>query len=333
MTVLQRQLDGHQGGVWALAARDELLVTGSTDRTLILWNWETGERLADLIGHSSTVRCVLILPGRRLIVSGSRDGTVRVWLPPSGHCVSILTGHSASVRCLADAGDDRHVISGSYDGTIRVWDVLEGKLAFAVGGSHDGKVYSLAATRQFIFSGGMDAKIRVWSAKTGAPIDVFSDHSALVGLLEVRGNHLVAGSTDGSISLWDTRTLRRIKHIELAHRASITALDLNRHVVISGSERGLRLWSIAEMTIAGGGGGGGGGTIGAREAGEGSSTTATVCKGSGGLPEEPVDPISLSDKPEVVWRICMGDRVAIVAYQQAGITRLDHYDFGPQFLE
>ncbi|PJF19497.1 hypothetical protein PSACC_00686 [Paramicrosporidium saccamoebae] len=283
---------GHQGGVWTLkATKDGILVTGSTDRTLIVWDMKSGARIADLIGHSSTVRCVEIIGN--YIVSGSRDGTLRVWCRRSGFtCLHILTGHTGSVRCIVPFGE-RYIVSGSYDHTLRVWDLNTGRCVATCAG-HDGKVYSLAASDEYIFSGGIDAKIRVWRPLTGECVDVFSDHGALVGLLEIHGDYLVAGSTDGSLSLWNARTLHRLRFLELAHRSSITALGINRYAIISGSERALRLWSLVEM-----------------------------CS------DEPPEPLTLSDKADVVWRVVAGETTAVVAYQQTGITRIELINFAP----
>lgn len=101
---LQRALDGHNGGVWALAATKNTLVSGSTDRTVRIWNLESGRCTHVFGGHTSTVRCLAIVkpvwvdvevdeyttrrekwPKRTLIVTGSRDHTLRVWrLPKEG---------------------------------------------------------------------------------------------------------------------------------------------------------------------------------------------------------------------------------------------------------
>jgi F-box and WD-40 domain protein CDC4 len=285
---------GHQGGVWTLkATKDGILVTGSTDRTLMVWDMKSGNRLAELIGHSSTVRCVEIV-GKKFIVSGSRDGTLRVWDRLDGFsCLHVLTGHGGSVRCIVPF-KDHYVISGSYDHTLKVWDLNTGRCVSTCTG-HDGKIYSLAATDEYVFSGGIDAKIRVWRPLTGECVDVFSDHSALVGLLDIYDDCLVAGSTDGSISLWNIRTLRRLCFLELAHRSSITALGINRYSAISGSERALRLWSLADMRST----------------------------------DDPPEPLTLSDKADVVWRVVLGERMAAIAYQQAGITRIDLINFSP----
>lgn len=98
---LEMALDGHEGGVWALAATKTILVSGSTDRTVRIWDLETGKCTHVFGGHTSTVRCLSIVkpewmdiegedgvirrekwPKRPLIVTGSRDHTLRVWLLP-----------------------------------------------------------------------------------------------------------------------------------------------------------------------------------------------------------------------------------------------------------
>ena len=96
-----RSLEGHEGGVWALAATKNTLVSGSTDRTVRVWNLSNGRCTHVFGGHTSTVRCLAIVkpewldieiegggikrekwPKRSLIVTGSRDHSLRVWTLP-----------------------------------------------------------------------------------------------------------------------------------------------------------------------------------------------------------------------------------------------------------
>ena len=49
---------GHIGGVWSLQMSGNTVVSGSTDRTVKVWNADTGQCVFTLYGHTSTVRCM-----------------------------------------------------------------------------------------------------------------------------------------------------------------------------------------------------------------------------------------------------------------------------------
>lgn len=53
-----RTLVGHTGGVWSSQMEDNIIISGSTDRTLKVWNADTGQCINTLYGHTSTVRCM-----------------------------------------------------------------------------------------------------------------------------------------------------------------------------------------------------------------------------------------------------------------------------------
>jgi F-box and WD-40 domain protein CDC4 len=91
---LKKRLDGHAGGVWALQYRGDILVTGSTDRSVRVWDLKMMRHAHTFHGHTSTVRCLQIVepvldaktgkyfPPYPVVVTGSRDATLRVWKLP-----------------------------------------------------------------------------------------------------------------------------------------------------------------------------------------------------------------------------------------------------------
>lgn len=59
-----------------------LLFSASTDKTVGVWDSETGERIKRLKGHTSFVNtCYPARRGPQLICTGSDDGTVKVGSP------------------------------------------------------------------------------------------------------------------------------------------------------------------------------------------------------------------------------------------------------------
>ncbi len=69
------------------------IASGSTDKTVRLWDAASGDLLETLTGHEGTVSSVVFSPDGTRIVSGSVDQTVRLWDTASGELLATLTGH------------------------------------------------------------------------------------------------------------------------------------------------------------------------------------------------------------------------------------------------
>ena len=54
------------------------LVSGSEDKTIKIWDLESGNCIKTLQGHTNIVRCIKLLPSGEL-VSSSDDNTINVW--------------------------------------------------------------------------------------------------------------------------------------------------------------------------------------------------------------------------------------------------------------
>lgn len=63
----------------ALSPNGKLLATGSQEGPIHLWDFNTGEPIRTLIGHSDSVNSVAFSPDGRTLASSSSDGTVLLW--------------------------------------------------------------------------------------------------------------------------------------------------------------------------------------------------------------------------------------------------------------
>ncbi|GME22716.1 hypothetical protein GTA08_BOTSDO11659 [Neofusicoccum parvum] len=273
---LRTRLSGHEGGVWALQYWGNVLVSGSTDRSVRVWDIEKGKCLQVFQGHTSTVRCLVILqpteigkdpegkpimmPERPLIITGSRDSSLRVWKLPSlddpgifqatapsndrdnPYFIRALTGHHHSVRAIAAHGDT--LVSGSYDTSVRVWKISTGEVLHRLNG-HTQKVYSVVLdhARNRCISGSMDNLVKVWSLETGACLFNLEGHTSLVGLLDLSHERLVSAAADSTLRIWDPEN-GQCKATLTAHTGAITCFQHDGQKVISGSDRTLKMWNV-----------------------------------------------------------------------------------------
>ncbi|KAI8998966.1 WD40-repeat-containing domain protein, partial [Trametes punicea] len=94
-----------------------VLISGSLDNTIKIWDIDSGKVQRTLFGHIEGVWAVA--SDKLRLVSGSHDRTIKVWSREEGNCTATLVGHRGAVTCLA-LGEDK-IVSGSDDGDVRVW--------------------------------------------------------------------------------------------------------------------------------------------------------------------------------------------------------------------
>ena len=108
-----------------VANHNRTLVSGSLDKTIRIWDVDSGEYLRQISGHSDKVNSMLLLPHNQL-ASGSSDNSIIIWNVDSGAIVRKLFGHSKTVTSL-QLLNDMHFASGSEDNTIKIWNIDSGE--------------------------------------------------------------------------------------------------------------------------------------------------------------------------------------------------------------
>jgi WD40 repeat protein len=146
--------EGHKGGVTtvAFAPDGRKIVSGSSDRTVRLWDAEKGEAIGSALeGHRDGVTSIVFSPDGKKVASGSSDGTVWLWDAEKGAAIgSALEGYRGEVTSIVFSPDGKEVASGSSGSDVRLCDAEKG--CSAVRHGYHGTLFVFFSSFCFLFS-------------------------------------------------------------------------------------------------------------------------------------------------------------------------------------
>jgi WD40 repeat protein len=130
----------------AISPDDKRIVSGSSDKTVKVWDTGTGKNLLTLKGHTAAVVCVAFSPVGKRIATGSYD-TVKVWDAGTGKSLLTIKGFKGPVFSVAFSPDGKRIVSGSGAGNpfapgkpggeVKVWDAQTGQELLSFKGHAD----------------------------------------------------------------------------------------------------------------------------------------------------------------------------------------------------
>lgn len=71
-----------------------IIVSGSTENALRIWDPRTCNRIMKLKGHSENVKALVVSVDGSQIISGSSDGTIKLWSVGQQQCIQTIPVHS-----------------------------------------------------------------------------------------------------------------------------------------------------------------------------------------------------------------------------------------------
>jgi hypothetical protein len=139
------------------------LASGSSDKTVKLWDAARSKLLTTLQGHTGVVYSVVWSLDGKTLASGSRDQTVMLWDAARSKLVSTLQGHTGEVESVAWSPDGTTLASGSRDQSVKLWDAATGHLLATLQG-HTDRVESVAWSPDgtTLASGSDDQTVKFW---------------------------------------------------------------------------------------------------------------------------------------------------------------------------
>uniref|UniRef100_A0A3Q3NDR2 Kinesin family member 21A n=1 Tax=Mastacembelus armatus TaxID=205130 RepID=A0A3Q3NDR2_9TELE len=266
--------EGHSKAVLCVECTDDLLFTGSKDRTCKVWNLVTGQEIMSLAGHPNNVVSVRYSSSLVFTVSTSY---IKVWdIRDSAKCIRTLTSSgqvnvgdvcasNSSRTVTIPAGENQiNQIALNPNGTIlyaaagnsvRVWDLRRfastGKLT-----GHLGPVMCLTVdqsgnNQDLVITGSKDHYIKLFDVTEGSLGSISPTHNFEpphydgIESLVVQGDIFFSGSRDNGIKKWDLDRKDLLQQVPNAHRDWVCALGVvpGSPALLSGCRGGvLKLW-------------------------------------------------------------------------------------------
>lgn len=233
-----------------VCSRDgRFLVSGGDDKTVKLWDLESGRLIKTLEGHAKAVLSVFISPNNRWIVSGSSDHTVKLWDIESGCIISTFKGHNDWVNSVFISPDNRRIVSGSTDQSVKLWD-LENRVLIKTLEGHDSAVLSVFVSpdNRRIVSGGDDKRVKIWDLKNGKLIKKLDGHSDTVSSVFVSPDNrrIASCGRDKRIKLWDMNSGELTEKLE-GHKDWVRTIFIsadNQRLVSGSDDWTVKLWDL-----------------------------------------------------------------------------------------
>lgn len=227
----------HKASILCLQYDDDILVTGSSDASCIVYDIRAGYRPIRRLRHHTAAVLDLAFDDKH-IVTCSKDISICVWDRETGNLVRQLRGHTGPVNAVQMRGNT--IVSCSGDFRVKLWNIDTGKNIREFVGHTKGLACSqFSEDGRYVASAGNDKVIRIWDANTGECLREMQAHENLVRSLHIDSvsGRLISGSYDTDIKVWDMETGHQLLDFPRWHASWVLSAKSDyRRIVSTGQD-------------------------------------------------------------------------------------------------
>ncbi len=249
---------GHAEKIEAIAYSPDgrYIATGSSDRTIKIWEAATGRELRALNssntgGITTQIKALAYSPDGRVLASSGNDGKLRLWDTASGQERAVINGHAKTVQALAFSPDGRWLASGgTEDQAVKIWEVATQRELHTLSG-HRAWITALAFSPngQTLVSGDVTGVLKIWEASTGSRLHSLNAHKDRIRSLafSADGERLASGGNDAAVHIWQTRAGQLQKSLppQAAPIVAVAFANNSQQLLLCANDHTIKRFDIA----------------------------------------------------------------------------------------
>ena len=234
-------LSGHTDYVMSVAFSSDgtLLASGSDDRTVRLWDVQTGGVIKTFL-HTNQVSSVSISVGCSMVASGTDSG-VHLWDIHTGESKCVILRENKVDCVIFSPKNPQHLVS-IYDGKIQQWNVN----GHEIGPTYSGFHISFSSDHtQFALCNGQ--VVTVQSSDSGAVVAEFQVDDTTMNCCFSPDSRLIAAAAGYTVYIWDIiSTEPHLVESFVGHARRISSLAfLSPSTLISSAwDKSVKFWQI-----------------------------------------------------------------------------------------
>lgn len=232
----------------AVHPEGRLLLFGTNDGHLHVWDLVNGQEQADLEGHTDAVLAAAFSRDGRVAISGSKDQTLRLWNVEDQRKLAESENGGQRAINVVFGSEAQTVLSCNNDGQVSLWNHQTGLKTVLMNGELSGlKAAVFHSDQRAILVGFDDGALRLQDIYTGESLMTFAGHdmAVLSAALSDDGSIVVSSSRAGDVVVWDAATGTLLRRFESGGDAYSVAITPDKRFILAGLQNGaVLLWRL-----------------------------------------------------------------------------------------